>query len=203
VRGKRSIAVVVLMTMPGTTFAQMPVAGSAKPSRDEVDGSAHSLEVTARDFWIGARVGGDQAQTSPSPTPAAIPGGWEKVDAWPPGERIIITLKSGVRMEGAVKDSSSEDLVLTTPTGNEQRFPKDEVQQVNGDKKDTIVDGLLLGAAIGAGFGVLFGYGRRTFECRAACSIAIGATLFTPVGALVGWLRDRKRNQTEMLYIAP
>ena len=28
-------------------------------------------------------------------------------------------------------------------------------------------------------------------------------TLFTPVGALVGWLRDRKRNHIGILYDAP
>ena len=158
-RANRSIAVVVLLSMPVRTFAQDPAAGFANR------------------------------------------GGWERVDAWPPGESIIITLKSGERIHGAFKDSTPEDLVLTIP--RERRVSKADVRQVAGEKKDTIVDGLLLGASIGAGFGALFGYGRRTFECRAGCSIAIGATVFTPVGALLGWLRDRRQNKTEVLYHAP
>jgi hypothetical protein len=131
------------------------------------------------------------------------PGSWEKVNALPPGNQIIITLKSGVRMEGAFQDSSRQDLALTAPTGGEQRVLKADIQGVIGEKKDSVVDGLLLGAAIGAGAGVVVGYDRRTFECRAGCSIQIGVTLFTPIGALVGWLRDRKQNQTEVLYQAP
>jgi hypothetical protein len=168
-RANRSIAVVVLLTIPAGMFAQAPAAFGA-PS-------------------------------SPSRAQVAVPGRWERVDRWPPGEPVIITLKSGERIAGAFRSSTPEDLVLTTPL--EERIPKAEVRQVDGEKKDTIVDGLLLGASIGVGFGVLFGYGRRTFECRAACSIAIGATVFTPVGALLGWLRDRKQNETEVLSHAP
>ena len=128
---------------------------------------------------------------------------WENVDALRPGHQIVITLKSGVRLEGAFQDSSPQDVALTTADGSEQKVPKTDVQGIIVEKKDSVVDGLLLGAALGAGAGVLVGYGRRTFECRAGCSMQIGVTLFTPIGALVGWLRDRRQHQTEVLYQAP
>jgi hypothetical protein len=133
----------------------------------------------------------------------AAPRPWEKVDTLPPGTQIIITLKSGVQMEGAFQGFSPRDLALTALTGGEQRVPKADVQEVVGEKKDGLVDGLLLGAAVGAGAGVLVGYDRKTFECRAGCSMQIGVTLFTPIGGLVGWLTDRRRDQTEVLYHAP
>jgi hypothetical protein len=61
----------------------------------------------------------------------AAPGPWEKVDALPPGNQIIITLKSGVRMEGAFQDSSPRDLALTVLTDGEHRVPNADVQGVN------------------------------------------------------------------------
>jgi hypothetical protein len=134
----------------------------------------------------------------------ATPGPWEKVDALPSGKQIVITLKTGVRMEGAFQDSSPQDLALTTAlAGGQQRVPKADVQGVISEKKDSVVDGLLLGAAIGAGAGALWGYGRRTFQCETGCALTWGVILGTPVGAVVGWLRDRKHNQTEVLYPAP
>ena len=54
-------------------------------------------------------------------TPAfasVIPGRWEKVDALTPGFEIVVTLKSGDRLEGAFKVSGPDFLELVTPTGN-------------------------------------------------------------------------------------
>jgi hypothetical protein len=209
-RANRSIAVVVLTTMPAGTFAQEPAAGS-DPRNEVVDLSAQSATVPTADLGGGRGrplgliipVAAFNAPSSPPVAQVSTPAPWRTVEAWPSGERIVITLKTGERIEGAFRYSNAEDLVLTTRTGSEHRVLKAEIRQVNGERKDTSVDGLLLGAAIGAGFGVLLGYGRRTFECRAACSIAIGVTLFTPTGAFVGWLRDRRRTQTEVLYDAP
>jgi hypothetical protein len=210
-RANRSIAVVALMTMPAGTFAQEPAAGFANPRNEVVDLSAQWETIPTADLGGGGRrrrglVIPVAALTAPSSPPVAqvsTPAPWQAVEAWPSGEQMVITLKTGERIEGAFKHSNAEDLVLTSRTGSERRILKADIRQVNGEREDTSVDGLLLGAAIGAGFGVLLGYGRRTFECRAACSIAIGVTLFTPTGAFVGWLRDRRRTQTEVLYDAP
>jgi hypothetical protein len=131
------------------------------------------------------------------------PARWEKVDGLPSGTQILVALKTGERIQGTFLASSPQDLALTATTGSQRRVSKPEVQDVTVVKKDKVLDGLLLGTAIGAGVGVAVGYDRRTFECRAGCSIGIGVTLFTPIGALVGWLRDRKENQTEVLYKAP
>jgi hypothetical protein len=128
---------------------------------------------------------------------------WSKLDSWPPGERLVVTLKTGELIRGTFVRSNEEALVLGDETGRERTVRKVDVLRALGEKRDTTVDGLLIGAAIGAGAGVLKGYDKRTFECRAGCSIAIGTTLFTPVGALVGWLRDRHMSHSEVLYEAP
>ena len=133
----------------------------------------------------------------------SAPGTWERLDALQPGTLIVITLKSGAPVTGAFQASGSGDLAVTTRTGTEQRVAKAEIQGVVGEKKDSVMDGLLLGAAIGAGTGAFWGYGRRSFECRAGCAMAMGTIVGTPIGALVGWLRDRKHHQTEVLYRAP
>ena len=89
---------------------------------------------------------------------------WEAVDALPAGEQIVLALKDGVFLEGAFKRSSSLDLVLIDPAGIEHAVAKSDVRRVVRKTKDSSVDGLLLGVAVGAGLGVLIGYGRRTFE---------------------------------------
>jgi hypothetical protein len=157
-RANRSIAVVVLMTMPAGTFAQEPAAGFANPPHEVVDLSAQSATVTTADFGGGGGrrlglvipVGVFSAPSSPPVAQVSTPAPWQTVDAWPSGEQILITLKTGERIEGAFKHSNAEDLVLTTRTGSERKVLKVEIRQVNGEKKDTSVDGLLLGAAIGA-----------------------------------------------------
>jgi hypothetical protein len=138
-----------------------------------------------------------------APHQSAADGQWQPVDVLPPGEPIIVVLKGGDRMKGAFKDATSEDIVLTDPAGRERRIPKVDVRQVSDERHDSTLNGLLLGAAVGAGWGVMVGYDRRTFECRSGCSIAIGTMLFPPVGALLGWLKDAKTNHVEILYDAP
>jgi hypothetical protein len=127
-------------------------------------------------------------------------GRWDRVDALSPGTQIAITLKSGERLQGAFRDSNLQVLALTTLDGIERTIAKAEAQEVVQEKKKGVVNGILLGAAVGAAGGAAFGYGRRTFECRGGCSASIGAVLFTPVGALVGWLTARKQTQFEVLY---
>ena len=163
----RSIAVLVLLALPAGTLAQESAGGSANPVRAVDTGVCEPL-------------------AAPPMTQIPAPGRSEIFDGRPSGASLILTLKSGERLGG-----------LSSLTGRGRTRAKEAVRPVTGEKKDTAIDGLLLGAAVGAGFGVVLGYGRRTFECRAGCSIAIGTTLLTPVGALVGWLQDRKRNQTE------
>jgi hypothetical protein len=128
---------------------------------------------------------------------------WSRVIGWPPGQRLIVTLESGDKVAGKLVGSSEDAFTLTDRTGVERTIRKADVRRVLGERPDSSLDGLLLGAAIGAGAGVLKGYDARTFECRARCSIAIGTTLFTPIGALVGWLRDRHQHPVELLFATP
>ncbi len=128
---------------------------------------------------------------------------WTRVIGWPPGQRLIVTLESGDQVAGKFVGSSEDAFTLTDRTGAERTIRKADVRRVLGERPDSSLDGLLLGAAIGAGAGVLKGYDARTFECRARCSIAIGTTLFTPIGALVGWLRDRHQHPVEVLFAVP
>jgi len=130
-------------------------------------------------------------------------GQWTKLTEWPPGQRLIVTLASGEQVSGRFAGSSDSAFTVTDSTGAERAIPKADVRRVVGERLDSNLDGLLLGAAIGAAAGVLKGYDARTFECRARCSIAVGTTLFTPIGALVGWLRDRHQHSKEVLFATP
>ncbi len=206
----RYVAAVVLLALPAGVAPQEPAAGFA-PAPNPASVGSQSVLLTLSDLE-GARgnhlrivipAGTFGVSSTQAPEQGTAQERWQAVDARAPGEHMMITLKRGDYVEGAFKYATSEDLLLTDPTGSERRIPKAKVRQVKGKKKDSSVDGLLLGAALGAAFGVMIGYDRRTFECQSGCSIAIGTTLFTPVGGFVGWLRDRKSNHVEVLYDVP
>lgn len=204
----RVFAAVALLAAPTVVVAQESAGEFATlPSSASV--AAHSVPLPADRQSGGAKLriaipaGTFEVRPAQGPNQSTSPGRWQSVDAWPSGERMIVTLVRGDVVDGVFKDATADDLLLTSPTGNDRRIPKVEVRQVKGVKKDTAVDGLLLGAAVGAGVGALIGYNRRTFECASGCSVAIGTTLFTPVGALAGWVRDRRNTHIEILYNAP
>jgi hypothetical protein len=43
---------------------------------------------------------------------AVVPGRWEKVDGLQEGTRIVVEIKSGDRLEGALKGSSPQELTV-------------------------------------------------------------------------------------------
>ena len=59
-----------------------------------------------------------------------IAGRWEKLDSQSPGKKIIVTLKTGDRMECDFKSSGADDLTVTDRNGNERRVPKSEVREI-------------------------------------------------------------------------
>ncbi len=122
-----------------------------------------------------------------------IPGRWEKLDSQPSGTPILVTLRSGERMNGALKSSGPLDLTLTDQTGAERILPKSEVRKIVSAKRivrDRVIRGSLIGAAIG-GLAVLplaaiieNETGRRDATLAVLGYAGIGAG----VGAAIDWV---------------
>ena len=140
---------------------------------------------------------------------SVIPGRWEKVDALTPGFQIVVTLKSGDRLEGAFKISGPDFLELVTPTGTEWRTPKRDVRKIVSQEKvqDGRWDGLLAGLLLGLGGGIAAGaityYTASGEGPESPAGFMAGMGMFgAGVGALVGYLADRSHQGPELLYQA-
>lgn len=134
-----------------------------------------------------------------------IPGRWEKVDALPEGSEVVLTMRSGERIRGALQNSSSDVLEIADPTEGERRVLKTDVLRVlhPPEQKDNTWDGAAIGAGVGFGLGFMIGgsavkEGDETF--------GVGALVFGPVGAgvglLLGYMFDSSRPKPDVLYQA-
>ncbi len=128
-----------------------------------------------------------------------IPGRWEKLDSQPPGKQIIVTLKTGDRMEWDFKSSGPDDLTVTDPSGTERKVPKSEVQTIDSVEKtgDSLLNGTLIGAAV---CGTLFLI-PLIFSSGDADVGAGGAWIGFCAGMGAGI--DALHKGTEVLYQAP
>ena len=130
-----------------------------------------------------------------------IPGRWEKLDSQPPGKQIIVTLKTGDRMEWDFKSSGPDDLTVTDPGGTERRVAKSEVQKILSAEKTFLGDSLLNGTLIGAAVcGTLFLI-PLIFSSGDADVGAGGAWIGFCAGMGAGI--DALHKGTEVLYQAP
>ena len=136
---------------------------------------------------------------------------WAKVEEVPSGTQIAITTLLGSRLDGKLKASTEEQLVVVTKGGSERRIPRADIQTVSASRSDPVWNGLLVGAAIGFGGGSA--YGAALFCCSgrygakppgyAAEFIPMVGVVGSVLGALVGWRMDKARVRTEVIYKAP
>ena len=131
---------------------------------------------------------------------AVVPGRWEKLDSQPAGKQIIVTLKAGDRLECALKESEADDLTVVTSTGSELKIAKSEVREV--ETEDGIRNGVLIGAAVGFAGPVIVTLASGVDRTEVPFGFAIGV-IGAGVGAAVGYLLDKKRKGTQVLYQAP
>ena len=129
-----------------------------------------------------------------------IPGRWEKVDSQPVGKQVIVTLKAGDRLECALRKSGADDLTVVTSTGSELKIAKSEVRKV--ETEDGIRNGVLIGAAVGFAGPVIVTLASGVDRTEITFGFII-ATWGAGVGAAVGYLLDKKRKGTQVLYQAP
>ena len=140
----------------------------------------------------------------PGPIAGVIRGSWERIQGLQSGSPLIVTLKTGDRLEGAFKALSPGALTLTNRAGKEFSVPRSEVGTIRTQVRDDLANGALIGAGIGFGaaLSVLAIVGSR--DGYVLLSAKWGAPLLlSGVGSLVGLLVDRAQNRRELLFQAP
>jgi hypothetical protein len=89
-------------------------------------------------------------QFTPPPRSAGlIPGSWEKVEGLRLGSPLVVMLKTGARLRGALKALTVGDLSLTDATGKEFIIARSEVGTIVAQVRDELANGALIGAGVG------------------------------------------------------
>lgn len=133
-----------------------------------------------------------------------IRGSWEKVEGLRLGSPLVVTLKTGARLAGALKALTHGALTLTDATGKDFMIPRSEVGTIVAQVRDDLTNGALIGAGVGLGvaLAVLAIVGSQ--DGYVLPSAKWGAPLLlSGLGGLAGTLVDRAHKREQTVYIAP
>jgi hypothetical protein len=136
--------------------------------------------------------------------PGITPGSWDRVQRLELGSRLVVTLKSGVRLEGAFNGLAQREMVLTDRAAQPLTITRSEISRIATRVDDTLANGALTGAGIGlaAALAVLATVGSG--EGYVLPSAKWGApALLAGVGIVVGVLVDRAHKGQEVIYMTP
>ncbi len=134
------------------------------------------------------------------------PGDWSRVDALPLRSSVImVRLKSGDLVKGAVQSANAETLTLVDSAGRETPVLRNDVKKVElrKDREETL-NGTAIGLATGAGAGSAFAVAISiAADVTTAVTVPFLAGIGGGLGALVGYLIDKSLADKETLYLAP
>jgi hypothetical protein len=133
-----------------------------------------------------------------------IPGSREKIEALQPGATLVVTLKTGQRLEGALKAVGPSVLNLTDRDGKELSIPMSQVDRIVAPgTRDSLTNGIGVGAGIGFGAALAILAAVGSQDGYVLPSAKVGAPLLlSGVGGLVGAFVDRMRESDQVLYRA-
>ncbi len=143
---------------------------------------------------------------------AVVPGRWDKVDKLASGEKILVKLKSGDRLEGAFSSSSSGGIELMKDTGGRLTLAKSDIARIVRAEKirDKTLNGTLIGTGVGfgIGFGGLAAHNASVtasgpiFDGESVGYYTLAGLMGAGIGALVGTAMDAAHQESEVLYQA-
>lgn len=134
-----------------------------------------------------------------------VPGRWEKVEALKVGSPVVVTMKSGTRLEAKFRGLRAQAIDLTDESGKDLQIPRSEVVRIATlGNTDGLSDGALIGAGIGVAVAVSILAIAGSGEGEVLGSAKWGAPLLLGgVGALTGALVDNAYRGEEIIYKAP
>ena len=136
---------------------------------------------------------------------AVIPGSWDRIAALQLRSALVITLKSGDRLDGVFKALGPAELTLIDSAGSEFKVARSDVARIRERAaKDEIANGALIGAGIGLGAALAILRVVGSGDGYVLPSAKWGAPLLlSSVGSIVGALVDRAHIGERLLYVAP
>jgi len=141
-----------------------------------------------------------------------LPGRWEKIEQLQPGTVIIITLKTGERVEGTFKSINQDAVCVSEGGAQEREIHKSLVQRIEtaGKVPDRLRNGTLIGLLIGAASGiaaiVALIYAKTDgpvyWDEDGAGYVISGALVGGGIGAATGAIVDASIKRPDVLYQA-
>jgi hypothetical protein len=144
-------------------------------------------------------------QLTPPPRSAGlVRGSWEKVDDLRLGSPLVVTLKTGARLAGALKALTLGALTLTDATGKDVMIPRSEVGTIVAHVRDDLANGTLIGVGVGLSVALTVLAIVGSQDGYVLPSAKWGSPLLlSGLGGLAGMLVDRAHKRTQTVYVAP
>jgi hypothetical protein len=115
-----------------------------------------------------------------------------------------VTLKSGVRLEGAFNSLAQGELALTDRAGQPFTIASSEISRIVMQVDDTLTNGALTGGGIGLAAALALLAAAGSGEGYVLPSAKWGAPLLlSGVGIVVGMLVDRAHKGQDLIYVTP
>ena len=130
----------------------------------------------------------------------------ELVSVVKPGETIRITEASGRTTRGRLGKLSTSSLELLVPNSGRdvvapQVLSEGNVRSIEVERRDSLLNGTLIGLAVGGLGGLLGGAANcGNYSCQAGPVAAAFGALFGGIGAGVGALTDLAKSQRTTIY---
>jgi hypothetical protein len=153
------------------------------------------VTATAAAFLLSARLASPQPPESPAANDRPIASITTRV---PTRATVIVTDAGAGIVKGTLAAVSSNAIVLSTKNGP-RTVAAGDVRRIQWEQADTVLNGMLIGAGIGAIPGIYWLIADPN-ECAGLCAedyVAIG------VGAVVGALLDRAIRRRVTVYEVP
>jgi hypothetical protein len=181
------------------------------PPRDTIPMSVTAMVlILSAASWTACATVGRSWSGSPQSSQgvsgaAVIPGSWGQIAALQLRAPLVVTLKSGVRLDGAFKALEPAELALTDSAGREFKIARSDVVRIRGRAaQDEITNGAVIGAGIGLGAALAILGMVGSADGHVLPSAKWGAPLLlTSAGGIVGALVDRAHNGERLLYVGP
>jgi hypothetical protein len=120
------------------------------------------------------------------------------------GSPLVVTLKSGVRLEGAFNSLAQGELALTDRAGQPLTIASSDTSRIVTQVDDTLTNGALTGGGIGLAAALALLAAAGSGEGYVLPSAKWGAPLLlSGVGIVVGMLVDRAHKGQDLIYVTP
>ena len=120
-----------------------------------------------------------------------------------PGSQVVVRLIDGERLEGAFRTLGPDDLGLTDSAGRDFGVARSNIRQIVArGERDNLIDGALIGAAIGLGAAVTILAVIASGDGYVLASVKWGAPLLlAAAGAVIGTFVDRAHRDDQVVYV--